>query len=94
MPYESTDRQAMLTRTTFERSNSTELELKRQSDIIGVPLAYGASMAGVDLGPAALRVASSIGESLSLVTGARSGDLEVEQSQTTPEPADKLKYLT
>ena len=26
-------------------------------DILGVPLAYGASMAGVELGPAALRVA-------------------------------------
>src|SRR5919112_1634677 len=32
-------------------------EVKKAVTILGVPLGYGASMAGVDIGPAALRVA-------------------------------------
>src|SRR2546423_15642885 len=32
-------------------------ELRKGVSVLGVPLGYGASMAGVDIGPAALRVA-------------------------------------
>jgi arginase len=63
-------------------------------DILGVPLAYGASMAGVELGPAALRVARLKRRIAQLGYVVRDlGDIEVEQSQSNAEPADKLKYL-
>jgi arginase len=62
--------------------------------VIGVPLAYGASMAGVELGPAALRVARLNRRIGQLGYAVRDlGDLDVEESETTPEPGDKLKHL-
>src|SRR5678816_38161 len=63
--------------------------------ILGVPLGFGASMAGVDMGPAALRVArlhqriAALGYSVTDF-----GDLHPDRPQTIPAPADKLKYLT
>jgi arginase len=72
----------------------TETTTIRVVDIMGVPLAYGASMAGVELGPAALRVAkltrriSALGYQVHDL-----GDLPVPQSDLTPESANKLKYL-
>jgi arginase len=69
-------------------------ETKRAVGIIGVPLAYGASMAGVELGPAALRVARLNRRIAQLGYKVRDlGDLHVEDAQTTPDAADKLKYL-
>lgn len=67
---------------------------KRAVGIIGVPLAYGASMAGVELGPAALRVAR-LNKRIAKLGYAVSdhGDLEVEDSNGTTDPADKLKHL-
>ena len=68
--------------------------LKRPVSILGVPLGYGASMAGVDMGPAALRVArlhqriSQLGYEVS-----DTGDLQLGRSNAIPEPGDKLKYL-
>jgi len=62
--------------------------------ILGVPLGYGASMAGVDMGPAALRVArlnqriSRLGYSVHDL-----GDMRLERPQSFPEPSDKLKYV-
>lgn len=62
--------------------------------ILGVPLGYGASMAGVDMGPAALRVArlnqriSRLGYSVD-----DRGDLHLERPRTYPEEAEKLKYV-
>jgi arginase len=62
--------------------------------IIGVPLAYGASMAGVELGPAALRVARLNRRITQLGYKVRDLDnLEVEDELSTPEPGDKLKHL-
>ena len=67
---------------------------KKPVSILGVPLAYGASMAGVELGPAALRVARLSRRIAQLGYEVRDlGDLHVEESQTTPEPGDKLKHL-
>jgi arginase len=67
---------------------------KKAVGIIGVPLAYGASMAGVELGPAALRVARLNRRIAQLGYKVRDlGDLPVEEAQSQPEPADKLKYL-
>ena len=77
-----------------EKRNSTDSSNPKAVDILGVPLAYGASMAGVELGPAALRVARLKRRIAQLGYVVRDlGDIEVEQSQSNPEPADKLKYL-
>jgi arginase len=62
--------------------------------IIGVPLGYGASMAGVDMGPAALRVArldqriEALGYEVHDL-----GDLRLDRPRKSPEPNDKLKYV-
>ena len=67
---------------------------KRGVGVIGVPLAYGASMAGVELGPAALRVARLNRRIAQLGYKVRDlGDLEVEEEQAPPDPGDKLKHL-
>jgi arginase len=67
---------------------------QKEISILGVPLGYGASMAGVDMGPAALRVArlhqriSRLGYTVHDL-----GDMHLERPQTFPEPDDKLKYV-
>jgi arginase len=67
---------------------------KKAVGVLGVPLAYGASMAGVELGPAALRVARLTRRIAMLGYEVRDlGDLHVEQYPTTPEPGNKLKHL-
>ena len=69
-------------------------ELNRAVSILGVPLGYGASMAGVDIGPAALRVArlnqriARLGYSVHDL-----GDMRLERPKTFPEVDDKLKYV-
>ena len=69
-------------------------EAKKSLSILGVPLGYGASMAGVDIGPAALRVAritqriSRLGYSVHDL-----GDMHLERPQTVPEADEKLKYV-
>ncbi|HSS19325.1 MAG TPA: arginase [Pyrinomonadaceae bacterium] len=72
-------------------NNSTE---KRPISVIGVPLAYGASMAGVELGPAALRVARLNKRIARLGYQVHDlDDIEVEESDSVPDPSDKLKHL-
>src|ERR1041384_8709326 len=63
-------------------------------NILGVPLGYGASMAGVDIGPAALRVAR-ITQRISRLgyTVQDLGDMRLKRPQTFPEIDDKLKYV-
>lgn len=69
-------------------------ELKKSVSILGVPLGYGASMAGVDIGPAALRVArlnqriARLGYSVHDL-----GDVRLERPQSLPEVEEKLKYV-
>ena len=67
---------------------------QKSISILGVPLGYGASMAGVDIGPAALRVAR-ITQRISRLgyTVHDLGDLRLERPQTVPEVDDKLKYV-
>ena len=73
---------------------ATNNKVKKAVGVVGVPLAYGASMAGVELGPAALRVARLNRRIAGLGYKVRDlGDLHVEESQSTPEPGAKLKYL-
>lgn len=69
-------------------------ESKRSVSILGVPLGYGASMAGVDIGPAALRVARLNQRIATLGYAVHDlGDLRLERPQTLPEVHDKLKYM-
>ena len=72
----------------------TDSKTKKVVGVLGVPLAYGASMAGVELGPAALRVARLNRRIAQLGYQVRDfGDLEVEESDTMPEASDKLKHV-
>lgn len=62
--------------------------------VIGVPMSYGASMAGVDMGPAALRVARLLERLSALGYEVRDvGDVRVERARSHPKPEEKLKYL-
>lgn len=62
--------------------------------ILGVPLGYGASMAGVDIGPAALRVARLQERIERLGYPVRDlGDMHLERPHTTPPEHEKLKYV-
>ena len=69
-------------------------DVNKSVSILGVPLGYGASMAGVDIGPAALRVArlnqriARLGYSVQDL-----GDMRLERPKSFPEVDDKLKYV-
>ena len=68
-------------------------EVKKAVTILGVPLGYGASMAGVDIGPAALRVARLNQRIARLGYAVRDlGDMRLERPQTVPEDSAKLKF--
>src|SRR3979409_1751317 len=61
----------------------------------GVPLSFGQSMAGVDLGPGAIRVAGLAQRIAKLGSeGEDRGDLPVTRSRSIPATGDKLKYLS
>ena len=70
------------------------VELNKTVSVLGVPLGYGASMAGVDIGPAALRVArlNQRIERLGYSVDDR-GDLRLQRPRTFPEESEKLKYV-
>ena len=77
-----------------ERSE-TAAESKKAVTILGVPLGYGASMAGVDMGPAALRVAGLTERVAKLGYSVRDlGDMRLERPKKPPEQHDKLKYVS
>src|SRR5437762_2999531 len=62
--------------------------------ILGVPLSFGQSMAGVDLGPSAMRVAGLTRRIKKLGYEVKDlDDLKIEETQSTPAPTEKLKYL-
>jgi arginase len=85
-----------MTETLVAEKNQslTDTTAKKAVGVLGVPLAYGASMAGVELGPAALRVARLNRRIAQLGFAVRDlGDLPVKQSESTPAPGEKLKYL-
>ena len=79
---------------TANTQNSEPASPSGSVSILGVPLGYGASMAGVDIGPAALRVAR-INERIGrLGYQVRDlGDLRLERPPHTPDSSEKLKYL-
>lgn len=72
----------------------TDTERRKSVAVIGVPLAYGASLAGVELGPAALRVARLNRRMAQLGYKVRDlGDLAVEELEAKPAPGERLKHL-
>jgi arginase len=66
----------------------------RRVEIIGAPCGFGASIAGVDLGPAAMRVAGLRQRIASLGYDVRDlGDLRFDCPTDTPAPGEKLRFL-
>jgi arginase len=73
---------------------AVNVDIKNGVVILGVPLGYGASMAGVDIGPAALRVARLNQRIARLGYSVRDlGDMRLERPQVLPEEGEKLKYV-
>jgi len=67
----------------------------RRVSIIGAPCGFGASIAGVDLGPAAMRVAGLRQRTAQLGYEVRDlGDLRMEYPANTPAPGEKVRYLS
>jgi arginase len=63
--------------------------------LLGVPLSYGQSMAGVDLGPGAIRVAGLISRIAKLGYEVEDlGDLHVDRPRSVPAASEKAKYLS
>lgn len=66
----------------------------RRVSILGVPLGFGSSLAGVDIGPAALRVARLNQRIAQLGYEVRDlGDMRVERPESLIEPVGNPKYL-
>lgn len=66
----------------------------RRVSILGVPLGFGSSLAGVDIGPAALRVARLNQRIAQLGYEVRDlGDMRIVRPQTPADAADKVKHL-
>jgi arginase len=66
----------------------------RRVSIIGAPCGFGASVAGVDLGPAAMRVAGLRQRIARLGYEVRDlGDLRSDCPTTPPAPGERLRYL-
>src|SRR5919199_2164382 len=66
----------------------------RRVSIIGAPCGFGASVAGVDLGPAAMRVAGLRRRVAGLGYEVRdAGDVRMECPTEPPPPGEKLRFL-
>src|SRR6266542_6268698 len=66
----------------------------KRVSLLGVPLGFGQSMAGVDLGPSAIRVAGIIQRIGELGYEVQDlGDLPIERPHSLPSESEKLKYL-
>ena len=75
--------------------SSVKVNSNQSVGIFGVPLDFGASMAGVDMGPAALRVARLKQRIASLGYTVRDlGNMKLEHPESVPDEHDKLKYVT
>ena len=77
-----------------EHSITAPQRSKRPVGIVGVPLSWGADMAGVELGPAVMRVAGLKRRIAQLGYKVRDlGDLELDESAQPAAPHEKLKHL-
>src|SRR5205085_10135731 len=66
----------------------------RRVSIIGVPLGFGSSLAGVDRGPAAMRIARLNQRIAQLGYEVRDlGDMRIERPQATAPPQEKAKHF-
>ena len=66
----------------------------RRVSVIGAPLSFGSALAGVHLGPAAMRIARLNQRIAQLGYEVRDmGDLRIEQPATPSRPDDRAKYL-
>jgi arginase len=73
--------------------NTSETKPAKRVALVGVPLSYGADMAGVELGPAVMRMAGLKRRIADLGYEVRDhGDIPVEETEPVEE-ADKLKHL-
>lgn len=78
-----------------QTANETGGSARRAVGIIGVPLAYGASMVGVELGPAALRVARLKRRIADLGYSVRDlGDIPIEPEEPSTKTDEKLRHLS
>src|SRR3712207_4898417 len=68
--------------------------LEKRVSILGVPVGFGGGLDGVDIGPAAMRVARLNQRVAQLGYEVRDlGDLRVERPASLPETGETLKYL-
>src|SRR5256714_6248608 len=68
--------------------------LGKTVSLLGVPLSYGQSLAGVHLGPGAIRVAGLVERIAALGYQVNDrGDLPIEKPRSRPKPEDKAKHL-
>lgn len=75
-------------------SADTRPGMDRRVSILGVPLGFGGSMEGVDIGPAAMRVARLNQRVAQLGYDVRDlGDLRVQRPLQPAESGERLKYL-
>jgi arginase len=78
-----------------EDSSIVRSGLDRRVSILGVPLGFGGGLEGVDIGPAAMRVARINQRIAQLGYEVRDlGDLRVERPHRQPEAGERLKYLS
>ena len=76
------------------QADAAASDSKRHVSILGVPLRYGADMVGVELGPAAMRMAGLEGRIAQLGYEVQdSGDIGAGRPRRPADPDDKLKYL-
>jgi arginase len=80
---------------THQPSHSLLPGTGKTVSILGVPLSFGQSMAGVDMGPSAIRVAGLAQRIATLGYEVNDrGDIRIERPHTYPREGEKLKYLT
>jgi arginase len=74
--------------------SGTKPGLEKRVSVLGVPLGFGAGLEGVDIGPAAMRVARINQRVAQLGYEVRDlGDLRIARPLDIAEPGEKLKYL-
>jgi arginase len=84
-----------MTNTQDELQTSRDLPgVGKRISVLGVPLHFGQSMAGVDLGPGAMRVAGLADRIARLGYEINDrGDLPIDRPRSAPAAGEKLKYL-
>ena len=80
--------------STTQENNRDLPGAGKSVSILGVPLSFGQSMAGVDLGPGAMRVAGLVQRIAMLGYEVEDlGDLPIERPRSVPAAGEKTKYL-